>query len=994
MPTINALSVSGTSLLLNSVSGDIGFNNNTYKVNVADNYQISYQNSDSYLTLSGGTSSNISLTITTSYTITDFVDDFYVYIYISTDGNQSLVKAKIDTIETYNTTDLAIYITGSWINVDNKTGDVYIQSVDSEKYEATKNGPAIFYQGTGYNNNGVSYETNKQSGYLPNTTTVVLQHLDTAVQNMLLTNTTHNIVIGSVSDTFDVNKNKSTNWYSSGTTPIVLNFLLPLDQVNKPLKLFAKPNGSDSTGNFEMSNSFVASTNAPFQLTYKPPTLDFLADPQAFLDEVFTEYMPTLLGGGDYTVVAKDTSYIPYWASRANALMDSDMCRMPWRLANYVRAEKTRTSTDKIIKIAKQVATALYTAASPTTNLPLGVDVYTLTFVGNGISGDMMPPFLALVDALYIRGYFNASDPIVVFANSLKRLNVSEDLATMISNVTHMYTAPLYDSYNTGGQQHGLAGVSMVCMVDFLRRTDVMPLYDTIGGDSTNTYPANVLSDTEYANCIQVYKMAWMRGNGFSLYSAWGAGASIDYGTAIISNAYLTNMRIRGINISKANELCFGPDSQNTKTITGDSYYANGGYNDPGNGYVPTYFPIYGIPDSGWQSITVEILSYVGVTLVGIDDYVNFCRWHRLVYFLLFQQNGGDMFNWSTDVDDKIVKFDSVPSVKSKNGEITNFWIPEFLEDDTDNDLLGYKQGGPNWVNDLLGAGKIHYFSIYNWPPNPSPNGPPLNSDKTGIWANRWNPYRGDNESNKVQWSRPSYCMGYSPGFVVGGKTLNTWSSDNDVNRPVAEALNPHFIATGGLYSATDGDNNLFIAYKLASLKWTTAAPSSAASINPGVKYDCDLADFQSVVVQETTDTTGYGAGVYQAVCDLESKHGYQDAVTYLTDVIGYGMTPGGGDKTVLANWVQKKGDSESSSVRTTTWEYIANAMQRTMISNRGNGFDGEFGNFAPNANAPKSGTTGARIVTLGHDTSASANPIKMDYQDTRLYEVNVHDAY
>ena len=71
-------------------------------------------------------------------------------------------------------------------------------------------------------------------------------------------------------------------------------------------------------------------------------------------------------------------------------------------------------------------------------------------------------------------------------------------------------------------------------------------------------------------------------------------------------------------------------------------------------------------------------------------------------------------------------------------------------------------------------------------------------------------------------------------------------------------------------------------------------------------------------------------------------------------------------------------------SQRCTTWAYIARSIQRTMISQHGNGFSSNFGNFPENGAPPVNGNT--RYMSLGHDSSFG--PIKLDYIDTRLYEV------
>jgi hypothetical protein len=238
--------------------------------------------------------------------------------------------------------------------------------------------------------------------------------------------------------------------------------------------------------------------------------------------------------------------------------------------------------------------------------------------------------------------------------------------------------------------------------------------------------------------------------------------------------------------------------------------------------------------------------------------------------------------------------------------------------------------------------------------------------------------------------------MGYSPIWVSGGKTIQTWldtDDDTEINRPVAEVLNPHFSNVLGLYSATDGDSNALIAYTLAALQWPDDPDISEIEAgSTGNGYNCDVCDFTTV--WNSTDTTGYvGGGVRAAVNALESGMvGYNNQSIHITDTIGYGITPGStgvwGFSTISENV-----NSPDAGTRGTTWAYIAKSIQRTMISTHGNGFQGGFGNFTPNDYAPHDGHS-SRIVTLGHDSSSGEGSIKMDYQDPRIYQIckNMND--
>jgi hypothetical protein len=571
--------------------------------------------------------------------------------------------------------------------------------------------------------------------------------------------------------------------------------------------------------------------------------------------------------------------------------------------------------------------------------------------------------------------------------------------------------------------------------------------------------------DAKLQDLIKIYKMAAFRGNGFETYASWcdteGELSSSNtkpknYADLILSKAYLTNLRVRDINVTLADELSFGKNYQGTRTnykkvgdqvvideanpytkcylytnnadidttinltvnpavqytSNGTTYTASttgstGSYVDytviPD--YVYTDFPMYGIPDSGWGSLTIEIFSYMGIAFVGMNDYRNFCKWHRAYWYLIFVQNGGDMYGWADSETDKI-KLKNTQTNPPEKIDPTTFWLPSYLRPEGDND---------DWAK-IVKQKELHYFDVFNFPPENFYDGQSQQDKKTNFWANRINPYRGDKDEQKhISWTTPSYCMGYSPAWVAGGKTVKTtdWS-DSEINRPVAEALNPFFVNAGGLYSAQDGDANVLQAYLLASLQWTTEPPFNEANGLPlgfeppippttadtpgpvpatstaaSYGYDCDVSDFYYNYDIPNTDPNTNRKGVQYAATQFESERwnknplapGYEFGVnnSNVTDKIGYGITykPNiGWSKPMIAG------------ERCTTWAYIAKSIQRTMISKHGNGWGATFGNFTPLSNFPSADPDGARFETLGHDSSASASTTKLDYIDLRLYEI------
>lgn len=86
--------------------------------------------------------------------------------------------------------------------------------------------------------------------------------------------------------------------------------------------------------------------------------------------------------------------------------------------------------------------------------------------------------------------------------------------------------------------------------------------------------------------------------------------------------------------------------------------------------------------------------------------------------------------------------------------------------------------------------------------------------------------------------------------------------------------------------------------------------------------------------------------------------------------------------------------DAQESNRRHTTWEYMAEAIRKTMISKHGHSDSSSdsaqpHGNFA-GLKDDNPGLNLGRVVTLGHDTGLleQVNKMKMDYIDFRLYSL------
>jgi hypothetical protein len=1043
-------------------TGDIGVNNNVYPLNIGV-YHTIYVNSP-YISFSGN-----SIFQQISQQIQLSSDDFSLKntLYVGNPTDGFLSHSNITSVGVFpptGTGQFAVYINhtawvsdyGTVTNPYNDNNSLYtgILHILDTNYNYTTC-PAYKYDNQD-NGANPTYEFSSTTTYLiqPDTSIVSLQEL----YDQIYQNAFNGTIVLSCDTTSVLNETLYKHYYY-GDVKMTVN--MPTEPITYEIEYgipYYTPisDGNATIEKYEiLTNIFVPSKSAVWVNSYFPPPNNYFSTINDVSDIAYlagstgcTNYMPTLLPGNDYTILTNNNEFYLGWTSFDSASMSSDQCRQPWRLSNYVRSSDT-LDTD-ILQIALNTALAMYYSASMTSGNPgyisLGIQSYTFQNVGSGYSGDMVPGLLALIDAICLNETiknkisFLSLASLKQYSSDVKLLLQGRDKYSLLSTNTDGGNAyPLLDSTTGGGQQLGLAGVSLICTTDFLYRDgyNVMDKYDNMYdwgkyNDNLliNTGSTGTFSDSDFEENIRLYNLLCMKGNGFKSWDTWGNDSSSgSYGSKIHNSAYYTNIRVRDINIEAEHELSFGPTDQSestttpnykitygtptTDTVSGmpiSTYYDEWSCYTGYTGYVPTYFPMYGIPDSGWSGCTIEILSYQGIRLVGMNDYPGFCRWHRFVYHLFFIQNGGNMFEWDTSSTDKIKLSSGLPSIENKGTTGVNFWIPSYLTDDTPEDITtpASASNENDWVNKIISDNSIKYFNCYQWPPeyDYTHYSDTFINDNTGaeppttkLWSNRFNPYRGDHSQEKVQWSTPSYCMGFAPTWVVGGKTTNTWD-DTDSNvpsRPVAEALNPHFCGTGGLYSATDGDSNVFIAYTLAALQWTIPPPDDLSEINGSTGYDngydCDICDFKSC--WNNDDPNGYGEGVYSAVNNLRPNGmpGYLNKTIHITDTIGYGITPGSQGATGTWELSRIKDiDSPDAGQRGTTWAYIAKSIQRTMISQHGLCRDAYYGNFTSNENAPYNGHS-SRVVTLGHDTNAGTT-VKMDYQDPRIYQIckNMND--
>ena len=768
-------------------------------------------------------------------------------------------------------------------------------------------------------------------------------------------------------------------------------------------------------------------------------------------------------------------------ASRHEAFPDSkqpsmlaDQCRFCWRLSHFTRSLGFSSQKDDLNQITKSASDALAYVGINEGNIAIGVTLWSLKNTGGAQnSADMVPPVLASIDARGIQSGNTepTTYPVIEPSSGNSAFNYRNN--AIYKNMSEPQNAPpkpgtvdeptacdavlkevwpFYDSLGSGGQQIGIAGASWGCNLELLNsdKFNVMKFYDLYNNNSyeplyntnlNNVYnsaynnakdineePTGLYTESDIENFCKGFKLALYRGNGFNKFNEWPleikAGQS--YASLIGSKAYACNIRIRNINIQEKDELAFGVTDTLKQPLTQENVKSwIPGTTEPttgdSSGYVPTYFPIYGIPDSGWGAITEEIFSYQGISAVIRNDYNYFCRWHRSLYYLLYYQNGGNMFNWNESGQDPIYSTSSSiggtgtpPLGYTEPGKFP-YWLPTYLK----NENAG-NEPGQIWVGQ--GDPLNKNYTIYPkgnggdgpaWPVDAEPN---IKSNETLFWANRWDPYRGqgvpyellpNKATRRIQWSTPAYTMGYSPVWVAAGKTdincncypyepttvpgianynsqtaLKNQDKNSELARPVAECLNPYYSAEGGLYSASDADQNIYIAYKLASLRWQKEIES--VNLEPGSDnhvqneptggFNCDVADFYGVstAYSEMKDIPNTSKAAYNySGAPISGKFlptSARNPSTSLHNIIGYGVD-------------NNNQPLKYNSQKVTTWRYIAESIRKTLVSQNGTGWADNYGNFATNGSLQN-----RRIVTLGHDTGVS--PIKVDYIDPRLYEI------
>ena len=312
--------------------------------------------------------------------------------------------------------------------------------------------------------------------------------------------------------------------------------------------------------------------------------------------------------------------------------------------------------------------------------LPYGIFTY---------SSGLLPPITSegIIGNPFFKTY-NLNTPKFDDGSTTPNYNLWDPYMNTRFGITSGGVFPILDAVSSGGQQFGLGFASLACFLQFILgdNFNIMRDYDLKSKNKTDYYSYDSIKssikpfDKELAKyMIDVYYLLAYTGKSFgqffrpnliltfdskilrffppgvpnrltnneyySFYPGLNkidsnepydgySGKNINFGSLFNYDlkyaAYLMNVRIQDINISKDNIDDFNK--------------------------TPTYFSIYTIPDSGWNgSMTAEVFSYQMINAAWTGNYEVFCALHRFYFYCLWMQNGGIMdqdFNYLNDEDE------------------------------------------------------------------------------------------------------------------------------------------------------------------------------------------------------------------------------------------------------------------------------------------------------------------------------------------------------
>jgi hypothetical protein len=553
------------------------------------------------------------------------------------------------------------------------------------------------------------------------------------------------------------------------------------------------------------------------------------------------------------TSMYPDTGYenpISFWA---------DTVRLGMRLSKDVFANVNSSvyRIDEVVAVLKSATEYLFYVymnngnAHTLSNL---INIYALNSQDTNDPTTVMP-MVCSIDALQyadqmFTNYSMSDDPRIYYlpntidTNSLLYDNVNTITATTSGYISYMdlyglYTTspsdptsnrtyPFFNIPGSGGAQQ--AGLGMAC---FLMTNEAMAssynLFQTYLFGDTTTITTSQYTDIEvYSNSSHtttenivdnIVKTYWQIA---FLGEFFGYPGSTTYGTSGSSNQYkpyLMQVMIDNVNVSGL---------VSSVAVWDRTYVPVDQSADCDNAIL---FDIYTCADTGWTPLdsgtpgvipapvcnyigpTLEIVSYQMIVAAATGNFPIFCALHRGYYYLLYVQNGtpeggvmGDA-NTPTYADNNGTVYPSTPNSTIYYGaappgaENTPIFVPH--RDPTTGNINPTPQYVTPYVNRRMG-----YQETYS---SPTPENP--DATATVIMLS-------PDGSNKGQpWQYVSYCAGFQPyiNFVTKKEVV----TPSDITKPIFYMANPYYKYTSGMYSATDADSNVCLAYKLAHLAST-----------------------------------------------------------------------------------------------------------------------------------------------------------------------------
>jgi hypothetical protein len=310
--------------------------------------------------------------------------------------------------------------------------------------------------------------------------------------------------------------------------------------------------------------------------------------------------------------------------------------------------------------------------------------------------------------------------------------------------------------------------------------------------DSTHTTTENIVD-----NIVKTY---WLLGNLGANFGDLPPAYGIQYNRY---KPYLMNVMIDNVNVSGTVDSVATWDQSYTTTTDQSAACSSA-----------ILFPIMTCADTGWLppdstevtnpppkcnyiGPTAEIISYQMIVAALTGNFENFCAMHRFYYYLLYIQNGTPAGGVMGDAN--------TPTYADNNGTAypftegsTIYWgaTPPGAEASQfvpDLDPITGEQNPSSILSTTFVNRRMGYQYKYT------------SFMSTAEGGNKGQP-----------WQYVSYCIGFQP--YINFVTKKVVTTPSDITEPIFYMANPYYKYVSGLYSASDADANMCLAYKLAYL--------------------------------------------------------------------------------------------------------------------------------------------------------------------------------